>query len=313
MRRYDRREDRFSSRVLMNFAATGLPQTFAFRAAAEGVTEILLYEEIGDWGVTAEDFVLALAKVGDGPINVRINSPGGDITEGYTIYNALKARTTPVIVTVDGLAASAASFIAMAGFPLRMAETSMMMIHKGWGFTIGNDDDHLETALILGKMDGQIADIYAKKSGKSQAEMRAVMKASTWFTSTECKDAGLCDEVIVYPSLAASAGLQAMAYAGRPAAGKLITTLRNVLPAYDPDGDGDNDAEEALGLINSAIVLLTEAGAALSGSEDDTTEGADPAVPVIPGVAAVAEPVAEPALNLAALHRRLRLAEAEAA
>jgi ATP-dependent Clp protease protease subunit len=74
-----------------------------------------LYSEIGPWGVTAKDFVRVLAQAGDGPITLRINSPGGDVFDGYAIYNALKARKAPVNVVIDGLAASAASFIAMAG------------------------------------------------------------------------------------------------------------------------------------------------------------------------------------------------------
>lgn len=82
MRRYESREARFSNRVLLTYAATNLPEALALRDAADGVTEILLYDEIGWYGISAKDFVLALAQAGDGPIHLRINSPGGDVFDG---------------------------------------------------------------------------------------------------------------------------------------------------------------------------------------------------------------------------------------
>src|ERR1700680_4555886 len=125
MRRYESREARFSARVLSSYVAAALPETLAVRAAAtDAPAEILLYDEIGFWGITAKDFVLALAQVGDGALTVRINSPGGDVFDGLAIYNALRARKTPVNIVIDGLAASAASFIAMAGTTVSMNEAS---------------------------------------------------------------------------------------------------------------------------------------------------------------------------------------------
>src|SRR6476469_6046961 len=100
---------RFSPRVLEAYARANLPETFTVRAAAnDNQPEILLYGIISPRDISAKDFVQALAQAGDGPITLRINSPGGDVFEGMAIYNALKARTAPVHVVVDGLAASAA-------------------------------------------------------------------------------------------------------------------------------------------------------------------------------------------------------------
>jgi ATP-dependent Clp endopeptidase proteolytic subunit ClpP len=212
--RYKSREARFSNRVLLNYAATALPETLAIRAAANGVTEILLYDEIGWFGISAKDFVLALVAAGDGPIHVRINSPGGDVFEGMAIYNALKARSAPVTVTVDGIAASAASFIAMAGSTLSMCETSLLMVHNAWGFVIGNRHDMLETAAIMEKIDGQLAAIYAAKCGQSAGEMSTMMDAETWFTADEAKAAGMCDAVVTPVKSDAQASMRTLARAG---------------------------------------------------------------------------------------------------
>jgi ATP-dependent Clp endopeptidase proteolytic subunit ClpP len=318
---------RFSNRTLRNYVAARLNPTFAM-AAAEGdkPVEILLYDEIGFWGVTAKDFVLALAQAGDGPITLRINSPGGDVFDGLAIYNALRARTSPVNVVVDGLAASAASFIAMAGTTLTMAEQSMLMIHNAWGIVIGDRNDMLETAAVMEKIDGQLASIYATKSGKPAGDISTMMDAETWFTSSEAKAAGMCDAIVTPPTQTASNAVRLKIE------GRVKTLARNIaaaLPAYDPDGDGDNDAEEALGMINAAMVLLGEAAGSLSGEPDDEAEGGDDTattnVPIVPGAQSdtdIAAAAAEETARLqavaaqdlrAAQQRRLRLAAAETA
>lgn len=344
MRRFYAREARFSLRVLRAYAATGIAAALALRAAAEGVTEILLYDEISYWGITAKDFVLALAQAGDGPIHLRINSPGGDAFEGLAIYNALKARATPVTVTVDGIAASAASFVAMAGGTINMPEQAMLMLHDCWGVCVGNRNDMLEMATVQEKIDGMMAEIYAAKCGKSKADMAAVMDAETWYTSTEAKAAGLCDAILPSAPQNAMSGAKILARGNRiraadpaypdcdpenpdpenPNCDEMMDAqgrrrARAQLPPYDPDGDGDNDAEEALGMVNAAIVLLQEAAESLSGAPDDdeAAEGdgdgggeATIPMPIVPGASAEAKSLA---LQVQVRLRRHRLAEAEAA
>lgn len=196
MRRYESRESRFSARTLLTYASASLPETLSVVAAAnDAPAEILLYDEIGMWGTSATDFAQALSRAGDGPLTLRINSPGGDVFDGYAIYNMLRARTAPVNVVVDGIAASAASFIAMAGTTISMGEPSMLMIHNCWGLCIGDRNDMLDMAATQEKIDGQIAAIYAARAGKPVADMAAVMNAETWYTSNEAKDAGLCDTI----------------------------------------------------------------------------------------------------------------------
>lgn len=302
---------RFSGLTLKNYAASKVAATFAIAAAqGDAPTEILLYDEIGYWGVTDKDFALALAQAGNGPIKLRINSPGGDVFHGYAIYNMLVAYPADVHVVIDGLAASAASFIAMAGTTISMAETSMLMIHNAWGIVVGDRNDMLETAAVMEKIDGQLAAIYATKSGKQAPDVSAMMDAETWFTSNEAKIAGLCDDVLALPKPAAASNAVRVKIEGRVKA--LIKTAQASLPAYDPDGDGDNDAEEALGMINAAAVLLGEAIESLTGAvdEDDMAEGAGDQ-PIVPGANADVEIRA--ATEKTARLRRLRLAEAETA
>lgn len=197
VQRFKAREERFSPRALLGFMAAASGEGFEVRAGATGEpTEILLYDEIGFWGVTAKEFVLALAAVGPGPIRLRINSPGGDTFDGLAIYNALRARTAPVTAVIDGIAASAASLIAMAATRIEMPEQAMLMIHNCWGVCIGNRNDMLEMAAIQEKIDGQMAQIYSKKCGKPSADMASCMDAESYYTSTEAKAIGLCDAII---------------------------------------------------------------------------------------------------------------------
>jgi ATP-dependent Clp protease, protease subunit len=201
-----RPQPKFLARARTVCAAVGLPAGLFVRAAtADSPVEIMLYEEIGMWGITASDFAQALKSVGNGPVRVRINSPGGDVFDGYAIYNALLQHTGTVETVVDGVAASAASYIALAGAPVTMAETSMMMIHNASCLVWGDRNDMASTIGILTKIDGQLAAIYAAKTGKTVEEMATMMDAETWFTSAEAKDAGLCDAIQAPPKSAGDA------------------------------------------------------------------------------------------------------------
>lgn len=194
------RERRFSARTIKAFTEANLPATLAVKAAAAADSaEILLYDEIGTWGITAADFAGALKATGGGDVCVRINSPGGDVFDGLAIYNLLNAHPGKVSVVIDGLAASAASVIAMAGDTIEMAASAFMMIHNAWGIVVGNRNDMRATADTLQKIDGQLADIYADRSGCDQDAVTAMMDAETWLTADECKSQGFCDCVTEPP------------------------------------------------------------------------------------------------------------------
>lgn len=197
MYRYNAQGARFSNRALLAYAQTGLAQTLDVRprAAADQPASIYLYDEIGLWGVTAKDFTQTLATAGAGPINLHINSPGGDVFDGLAIYSALQAHNGPVSVVVDGLAASAASFIALAGDTISMAPNAFLMIHNAWGVVVGNQNDMTETAAVLAKIDAQLASLYAGKTGQTVPAIADMMNAETWFTAQEAKDAGFIDSI----------------------------------------------------------------------------------------------------------------------
>lgn len=154
-----------------------------------------LYGAIGGYwgGIDAAEMVPAIRDLDVDTLNVYVNSPGGNVYDGIAIRNALRSHKARVIVTVDGLAASAASFIACAGDEVIMAENSEFMIHEAWGLAIGNADDMLAAADDLDRISGNIAEMYAAKAGGDAAAWRALMKAETWYSAAEAVAAGLAD------------------------------------------------------------------------------------------------------------------------
>lgn len=159
---------------------------------------ITIHDEIGQWGVSARD-VLAQLSAFDGPeVNVSIHSPGGDMFDGIAIYNALKAHPAKVVVTVEGLAASAASIIAMAGDEIRMPDNAYMMIHNPWGVAAGDANLFAEAAELFDRYAATCAGVYAKRTGLTVEEVRAMLDATTYMEAYFAKEKGFCD-VIVEP------------------------------------------------------------------------------------------------------------------
>lgn len=163
-------------------------------------TEIVIYDQIGeDWwtggGWTADRMNRALAKANGRDVTVKINSPGGDVFEGLGIYNELRAYKGKVSVQVMGWAASAASIVAMAADEITMGLGTFMMIHKAWGFVVGNEDDFKEASALFAKFDGALTDIYVARTKKSDKEVGDLMRAETWMTPKEAVAMGFADKV----------------------------------------------------------------------------------------------------------------------
>ncbi len=158
-------------------------------------TKVLLYEDIGFWGTSALDFVKEIDAIKTSKINLHINSGGGMIFDGLAIYTGLRAHKSEINVYIDGVAASAASFIAMAGDNIIMGRNATMMIHDGAGLTWGNEEDHLKSAALLGKLSDNIADVYSQQANGSVEDWRALMRAETWYTGKEALAAGLVDAI----------------------------------------------------------------------------------------------------------------------
>jgi ATP-dependent protease ClpP protease subunit len=163
---------------------------------AEGETaEVRIYDAIGMFGVEASQFCDDLEKITAGKINLRINSPGGDVFDGTAIYNALLRHPAQVHVSIDGVAASMASIIALAGDTVEMAESAFYMIHKPWSWVVGTADDMRKEAVVLDKITGTAAGIYANNSELSLADVEEAMAEETWYTAQEAKDAGFIDTI----------------------------------------------------------------------------------------------------------------------
>ena len=168
----------------------------AKKKSNEVVAEVYIYDEIGYWGVTAQQFIKDLTALDATQINLHINSPGGDVFDGVAIYNALRMHSAKVTVYVDSLAASAASFIAQAGDEVVILRNGTMMIHDASAIAWGNEEEMRNTADLLGRVSDNIADIYSQRAGGSLEEWRAIMKAEMWYNADEAVEAGLADRVL---------------------------------------------------------------------------------------------------------------------
>ena len=162
--------------------------------------EILLYGVIGDDGywdeVTSKEFADQLKEVEDATtIAVRINSPGGDVFAGQAIYSMLKRCKAQIVVYVDGLAASIASLVAMAGDKVIMPKNSMMMIHKPWTISAGNANDMRQQADTLDKVEESMLAAYVEKTGLAEDEIKQLLADETWLTASMALDKGFCDEI----------------------------------------------------------------------------------------------------------------------
>lgn len=167
-------------------------------ATAEGRTPVYVYDVIGDsWmgGVTAGDFVQQLADIGDGGIDLHINSPGGSVFDGVAMYSALLNHPSDVTSYVDGIAASAASFLAMAGDRVEMEKPAKMMIHNASGLVLGQAKDMREMADLLDEVSGTIAQVYTDRAGGKLADWQDAMDNETWYSAQAAVDAGLADVV----------------------------------------------------------------------------------------------------------------------
>jgi len=173
------------------------PTWYRFQNRAEDdAVDVFLFNEVGFGGITADAFVADLRKITAGKVNLHLNSPGGAIFDGIAIYSALKEHPAHVTVTVDAVAASIASVIAMAGDRIVMARQSVMMIHEGQGVAMGSAEDMTKMAERLELVSNQIAGVYQERvAGSKIATWRNRMKEETWYTAEEAVAVGLADEV----------------------------------------------------------------------------------------------------------------------
>lgn len=241
-------------------------------ADKEDERTISVYDVIGHdyWtgeGVTAKRVSGALRALGKGPVTVNVNSPGGDMFEGLAIYNLLREHDGEVTVKVLGLAASAASVIAMAGDKVQIARAGFLMIHNAWVMAVGNRHDMVEVAATLKPFDDAMAGIYAARTGKDAKAMAKLMDAETWIGGETAIEDGFADELL--PSDQVSKGAAkasasavrrveaALRASGMPKseAVRLISEFK--ASAGDPAGGGEGDPTEQVpqGSFSEAAAL----------------------------------------------------------
>lgn len=225
---------------------------YSIKALAQGDAEISIHDEIGFWGVTAKDFINDLKKIDGKNITLSINSPGGSVFDALAIFNALRNSGKQITVRVMGIAASAASYIAMAGDKIVMPENTFMMVHNPIGGICGNAEEMREMADILDKVGASLTATYVKRTGKPQEEVEALLAAESYLTAQECLDLGLADEI--EPTLKISASFET---------DRLPENIKAVFvaaqTAQDPEPEDEPEPQEPA-FADQVSALATAAG-----------------------------------------------------
>lgn len=156
--------------------------------------EVWFYDMIDDWfGISASMIVDLLLQADGRDVLFHVNSPGGMVTEGLAIYNTIRNYSGNVTMRIEGMAASAASFVMLAGNTVEVEPSAMVMIHDAWDISIGPASEHRKTADVLDKASNNLARIYNTKAGGTVEDWRAAMIEETWYVGQEAIDAGLAD------------------------------------------------------------------------------------------------------------------------
>lgn len=171
------------------------------RALSGGDNVITMFDMIGEdyWsggGITAKGVAAQLRAIGDRPVEVQINSFGGDMFEGIAIYNVLREHPQPITVKIMGMAASAASVIAMAGDEIQIGAASFIMIHNCWVMAVGNRHDMAETAAWLEPFDTAMAEVYATRTGQDTKAVARWMDSETYMSGSLALERGFADAVL---------------------------------------------------------------------------------------------------------------------
>lgn len=176
--------------------ARAMGRRFDVQAAGDDCTTLVIYDEIGEWGVSARDMRQALARIETPRVRLEINSPGGDVFDGIAIFNDLVQHAARVEVVVTGVAASAASIIAMAGDDIAMHQNAFLMIHNAWAMTVGDQNDHATMVQVLSGIDTALARTYARRADDDTDVIAAMMDAETWMDAEQAVDRGFADRIV---------------------------------------------------------------------------------------------------------------------
>ncbi|MFJ7884595.1 head maturation protease, ClpP-related [Pseudomonas sp. NPDC096917] len=249
-------------------------------AAEDDKNTISILDAIGfdPWsgeGVTAKRISAALRSMAGADVTVNVNSPGGDMFEGLAIYNILREYKGHVTIKVLGLAASAASIIAMAGDEIQVARSGFLMVHNGWTISAGNRHQFREVADMMEPFDAAMGDIYSARTGGDLKAMQKLMDAETWIGGSAAVEQGFADSLLESDSIKegtkAQVGLIAarkldliLAKQGMPRSERrsLIQEIKSGTPCAA--GPGTQDAAENLANLAEPIAELERALARFS-------------------------------------------------
>jgi ATP-dependent Clp endopeptidase proteolytic subunit ClpP len=277
-----------------------------------GQTEISIYDEIGAFGVSAKSFLADLQRIpADHTILLKIHSPGGEVFDGNAIFNSLKRRAADVVVQIEGIAASMATVISLAGHHVKMAANGFYMIHNPWGMAMGDAAELRDQAELLDKIRSNMVGAYAAKSGQSPEQIKEWMDAETWFTAEQALAAGFVDEI--------TDGLAIAASANRPA---LLAKFRNTPAALlTPEPPRMNEtqpaAEPEVEILDTVVSENAPVDPSAPSDESAPSDSPEPAAEPTPE-AEVIEPIESPVAKIAAADQILAkynaaLAERDAA
>ena len=166
--------------------------------------DVFIYDEIGGWGTNAARFIREVRNLNTKNITLHINSPGGSVFDGITIYNFLKDSDIHVTVKIEGMAASIASIVALSGDKIQMAENSMIMIHNPWAGRYGDADEFRKVAEFLDQVKDILVKTYMSKTNLSKEKIEDMMNEETWLQADEAKELGFIDEIVGEIKIAAS-------------------------------------------------------------------------------------------------------------
>lgn len=235
---------------------------YEIKNAASDTAEVFIYDQIGEdfWtgeGVTAKGFIDEIGKITAPNIHLRINSPGGSVFDGQAIYTALVRHPAKVTTYIDGLAASIASVIALAGEKVVMASNALFMIHNPMSSAQGYASDMRKMADVLDKIRESIVTVYNQHTNQPHEEIIAAMDAETWYTAQEAKDAGFVDELVGAAPVTAHFDLSSFGFRHAPTNELTVEPVAQaeetpaeepaVVEPQDPESVGATDSEQSDG------------------------------------------------------------------
>lgn len=233
---------------------------FSIQAKADKSADISIYDEIGAWGVTAKQFIGEIRALDVATLRLAINSPGGSVFDALAMYNALRQHPAQVEVTVMGVAASAASLVAMSGDRIVMPENTFMMIHNPLNFAFGNASDLREMADVLDKIGASLVATYAARTGQPEDMVRELLDAETWLNAEDAVALGFADEM--QPALKVAAAFDMDRLPENVRAAIIQTTITTTTWTEDESAEDGEDGDQAAAAEAQAAAAKSAAQAA---------------------------------------------------